>query len=103
MIGKSVGDDFREGKVTLPVIIARRRGDAEDIAFWDRVLDVDQQRESDLAHAIHLIRSTGAADATAAEARAYAELAKAALNTLPQNTWTRALRQLADFCLNRVN
>lgn len=103
VIGKSVGDDFREGKVTLPVIIARRRGDAEDIAFWDRVLDVDQQRESDLAHAIHLIRSTGAADATAAEARAYAELAKAALNTLPQNTWTRALRQLADFCLNRVN
>jgi len=103
VIGKSVGDDFREGKVTLPVIIARRRGDVDDIAFWDRVLDVEQQRESDLAHAIHLIRSTGAAEAAAAEARAYADLAKAALKTLPRNDWTASLEQLADFCVIRVS
>jgi len=103
VIGKSVGDDFREGKTTLPVIIARRRGSTEDQAFWDRVLNVEQQSESDLAHAIHLIRSTGAAEATIREAHAYANLAKAALRTLPDDEWRRALSDLADFCVSRAH
>lgn len=103
VIGKAVGDDFREGKTTLPIIIARRRGSDEDIAFWDRVLDVDKQRDGDLAHAIHLIRSTGAAETTLAEAVAYAELAKGALRTLPQSEWTKALADLADFCVSRAH
>lgn len=103
VIGKAVGDDFREGKTTLPVIIARRRGSAEDHAFWDRVMDIDAQTESDLAHAIYLIRSTGAAEATVSEARAYAELAKAALRDLPTSDWTRALSDLADFCVSRAH
>lgn len=103
VIGKSVGDDFREGKCTLPVIIARRRGSAEDQAFWDRALNVSQQEEGDLAHAIYLIRSTGAAEATVSEARAYADLAKAALRDLPESEWTRALSDLADFCVSRVH
>ena len=103
VIGKAVGDDFREGKSTLPTIIARRRGSAEDIAFWDRALDIEQQTESDLAHAIHLIRSTGAAEATLAEARAYADLAKGALRTLPESEWTKALSDLADFCVSRAH
>lgn len=102
VIGKAVGDDFREGKTTLPVIIARRRGRAEDQAFWDRALDLDQQVESDLTHAIHLIRSTGAAEATLAEASAYAELAKTALKSIPQSEWTIALSDLADFCVKRA-
>lgn len=102
VIGKAVGDDFREGKTTLPVIIARRRGSDDDVTFWDRALDIEQQRESDLAHAIHLIRSTGAADATVAEAKAYADLAKSSLNALPQNAWTQALSDLADFCVARA-
>lgn len=103
VIGKSVGDDFREGKTTLPVIIARRRGSADDQAFWDRALDIDKQTDSDLAHAIHLIRSTGAAEATLAEAVAYAELAKTSLKSLPQSDWTRALSDLADFCVSRAH
>ncbi|MHA7899043.1 MAG: polyprenyl synthetase family protein [Henriciella sp.] len=102
VIGKAVGDDFREGKSTLPVIIARRRGTADDQAFWDRVLNVETQTESDLAHAIHLIRSTGAAEATVAEAQAYADLAKAALRPLPDSEWRQALVDLADFCVSRV-
>lgn len=102
VIGKAVGDDFREGKSTLPVIIARRRGTADDQAFWDRVLNVETQTESDLAHAIHLIRSTGAAEATVAEAQAYADLAKAALRPLPDSEWRQALIDLADFCVSRV-
>lgn len=103
VIGKAVGDDFREGKTTLPVIIARRRGTAEDQDFWDRVLNPEQQTESDLSHAIHLIRSTGAAEATLVEARAYVDLAKAALRSLPQSEWTQALSDLADFCISRAH
>lgn len=103
VIGKSVGDDFREGKSTLPTIIARRRGADEDIAFWDRALDVNRQKDGDLAHAIYLIRTTGAAEATLAEAEAYAELAKSALKSLPQTEWTKALADLADFCVSRAH
>ncbi len=103
VIGKSVGDDFREGKSTLPTIIARRRGSDDDIAFWDRALDIEQQTDADLAHAIHLIRSTGAAEATLAEAKAYAELAKTALKSLPESDWTKALADLADFCVSRAH
>lgn len=103
VIGKSVGDDFREGKSTLPTIIARRRGSDEDVAFWDRALNVDQQKEGDLAHAIYLIRTTGAAEATMAEAVAYAGLAKSALKALPDSEWTKALADLADFCVARAH
>lgn len=103
VIGKTVGDDFREGKSTLPTIIARRRGSDEDVQFWDRALNVDQQKEGDLAHAIYLIRSTGAAEATLAEAVAYAGLAKTALKALPDSEWTQALADLADFCVSRAH
>lgn len=103
VIGKAVGDDFREGKSTLPVIIARRRGSSEDQDFWDRALNPEHQTEGDLAHAIYLIRSTGAAEATLVEARAYAELAKAALRSLPESPWTKALSDLADFCVSRAH
>ena len=103
VIGKAVGDDFREGKSTLPVIIARRRGSSEDQEFWDRALNPEQQTEGDLAHAIYLIRSTGAAEATLVEAKAYAELAKAALRALPESDWTKALGDLADFCVSRAH
>jgi len=101
VIGKSVGDDFREGKITLPVIIARRRGSDEDRAFWDRAMNVDTQEESDLAHAIHLIRQTDAAEASLQEARAYAGLAKSALLSLPDSRYRTVLEELADFCVSR--
>jgi len=103
VIGKVVGDDFREGKITLPVIIARRRGRAEDQTFWARALDLDKQEEGDLARAIHLIRTTGAAEATIAEAEAYVGLAKSALSTLPDTPWRTLLGELADFCIRRVS
>lgn len=102
IIGKSVGDDFREGKLTLPVIIARRRGNDEDRKFWDRAMVPATQAEGDLARAIRLIRSTGAIDATAREAVAYVELAKAALKGLEENDFRKALEDLADFCVSRV-
>ena len=104
VIGKSVGDDFREGKITLPVVIARRRaGSADDRAFWDRALKPDQQRDEDLARAIHLIRTTGAAEATLQEARDYVSLAKQALSALPEGPFRDVLSDLADFTVERVN
>ena len=102
VIGKKVGDDFRECKITLPVVIARRRGNAEDKAFWDRALNPDTQSEDDLTHAIHLIRSTGAAEDTLAEARSYITIAKKALKTVPQSDFVDALADLADFCVDRA-
>lgn len=102
VIGKSVGDDFREGKITLPVIIARRRGSDEDQAFWDRAMNLETQQDSDLAHACHLIRATGAAEATVQEAEAYAALAKGALRVLPKSEARTALEDLADFCVSRA-
>ncbi|MCI4644296.1 MAG: polyprenyl synthetase family protein [Hyphomonadaceae bacterium] len=103
VIGKAVGDDFREGKLTMPVIIARRRGSEEEKAFWDRAMNVETQQESDLARAIHLIRATGAAEATVAEAKAYASLAKQTLNALPASAYRDMLDTLADFCVSRVS
>ena len=102
VIGKSVGDDFRECKITLPVIIARRRGADEDRAFWDRAMNPDTQADADLAHAVHLIRATGAAEATVQEAEAYAGLAKAALRSLPPSIYRDALEEFADFCVTRA-
>ncbi len=103
VIGKSVGDDFREGKITLPVIIARRRGSDDDRAFWDRALVPENQNDSDLAHAVHLIRATGAAEATLQEADAYAALAKAALRALPSSRFRDGLEALADFAVARTS
>ncbi|MEL6662348.1 MAG: polyprenyl synthetase family protein [Pseudomonadota bacterium] len=103
VIGKSVGDDFRECKLTMPVIIARRRGSDEDKAFWDRAMTAQTQQEGDLARAIHLIRATGAADATIAEADAYVALAKQALKGLPASEYRMMLEQLADFTVSRVH
>ena len=102
-IGKSVGDDFREGKITLPVIIARRRGSDDDRTFWDRAMMVETQKPDDLAHAIRLIRQTDAAQASLNEARAYAGLAKSALVTLPDSDYKQVLLDLADFCVSREN
>ena len=101
VIGKSVGDDFREGKITLPVVIARRRGSDEDRAFWDRAMNVETQEESDLARAIHLIRQTDAAQASLDEAKAYVGLAKSALVSLPDSAYKQVLADLADFCVSR--
>ena len=103
LIGKSIGDDFREGKITLPVIIARRRGSESDQTFWDRALDPEKQTDSDLAHAVHLIRSTGAIESAITEAKAYSNIAKAALTALDHSEHLDALNELADFCISRVN
>jgi octaprenyl-diphosphate synthase len=102
VIGKSVGDDFREGKLTLPVIYAREAADARDRKFWDRVMGEREQHESDLAHAIHLIRSSGAAERTLEAARVESAAAQSALARAARGAYHDELANLADYCVNRA-
>src|SRR3546814_6269361 len=68
-MGKDAGDDFREGKATLPVILAYARGDETELALWKDAIECRRTRDADLAHAIRLIRSSFAVDDTLARAR----------------------------------
>ena len=74
-MGKDAGDDFREGKMTLPVILAYARGDAADRKFWKDAVEGHRDADDDFAHAITLVRSTRSVDDTLARARHYGQRA----------------------------
>lgn len=101
-LGKAVGDDFREGKITLPVLVAYHAGDAEEKAFWQRVLEAQDQREGDLQHAMALLDAHGAIKATVARAASYCEHARAALEIFPASALKSALTDTLDFCIQRA-
>jgi octaprenyl-diphosphate synthase len=101
-LGKNTGDDFRERKVTLPVILAHARGDAPERAFWARVIGKGDQREGDLEQAMAFMRKRGALEETRVRALSIAEEAKAALEPLPRGEIARHLRDIADFVVARV-
>lgn len=102
LMGKSVGDDFREAKVTLPVILAFARADAEAQKFWRRAIESGLQSDSDLEHAITLVEETGAIQETMRRARYYADEACKALAPLPDGQIRLALSDIADFCVERA-
>ncbi|HJT43902.1 MAG TPA: polyprenyl synthetase family protein [Rhizomicrobium sp.] len=102
LMGKTVGDDFREAKMTLPIILAHARAKDADKPFWKRVIETGNQTESDLDRAITLIEQTGAMQETMRRARAYADLAKAALAVMPESDIQHALADIADFCVERA-
>lgn len=101
-MGKSVGDDFREGKITLPVILAYRQGGTRDAGFWRRVIEERRQVDNDLAAAIALIESHHAIAETIRRARSYADRACAALVPFQQSPMKTALEDLAGFCVSRA-
>src|SRR5208337_1139476 len=78
-LGKTVGDDFREGKITLPVLAAFAAGDADERGFWQRTIEASQQTDADLDHAMRLIERRGAIRATLDRASRFADAAKARL------------------------
>lgn len=102
VIGKAVGDDFREGKLTLPVLVARERGDKDARAFWDRAMVVANQTDEDLDTALKLIKDTDAVSATLDAARLEVDHAKTALSHLPSSEFVTALSDIADFVVERA-
>jgi len=102
LMGKSVGDDFREGKVTLPVILAHARADDGARRFWKRTIETGPQGESDLDRAITLVEETGAISETMARARAYADQARQALSAVAACETRDVLADIADFCVERA-
>ena len=102
-LGKSVGDDFREGKMTLPVIRAFAKADADDAAFWKRVITENEQKDVDFEKAVSLIRQAGALQSTIDLAKTYAEDARSALSIFPRSKWRATLEDLADFVVERVS
>jgi len=97
-----VGDDFREGKITLPVVLAYRRGNEEERAFWERVIEKREQREGDLEHALELMRGHDAIADTIERARHYGAIAKDALAIFPESAARKALSEAVDFCISRA-
>ena len=102
-IGKNTGDDFRERKLTLPVIKAVALADAEERAFWLRVIEKGDQREGDLDHAMALMARHGAMEAARTEALAWAAQARAALTVLPEHPLRQMLEDLADYVVARIS
>jgi len=103
MLGKRVGDDFREGKITLPVVLSNRRGGAEERAFWRRTLQDGDIQEGDLAQAIALMRRHNAIEETVERARAYGREAQKALDFFPKSDAKAALLDAVDFSISRTH
>ena len=101
-LGKAVGDDFREGKVTLPVILAFLRGDEEQRKFWRRTLEDQEQRDGDLERAIDLMRRHDSLRDTVDRARHYGAIARDALGVFPDGHEKRVLADLIGFAINRA-
>ena len=101
-LGKTVGDDFREGKITGPVLAAYKAGNEADRSFWRRTIEDSEQTDADLDHALILMERTGAIEATLARAKGFAEKAKAALLIFPDGPVRRKLTDVADYTVRRA-
>ncbi len=100
-LGKNAGDDFREGKATLPLLLAIGRAGARETAFFERAVGRLDQAEGDFRRARELVIGTGALQTTLDRAADFAGSAKAALQVLPAGGWREALEALADFAVSR--
>ncbi|MGB3407266.1 MAG: polyprenyl synthetase family protein [Jannaschia sp.] len=100
-IGKNLGDDFREGKLTLPVIRALAKGDAEERSFWKAALE--QGKADDLGRARSILAKYGTLEETRLEALAWRDRAKAALERLPHSDLRDMLADLADYVVARAH
>ena len=101
-MGKDAGDDFRDGKVTLPVILAYARGDAEQRRFWKDAIEGRRVSDEDLAHAIGLLDQCNAGTDTLGRARHYGQRAVAALGRFPDGRAKAALVEAAEFAVSRA-
>ena len=103
VIGKNTGDDFRERKLTLPLIKAVAKSDAAERAFWQRVIEKGDQRDDDLAQAMAIMARHGALEAARAEALDWSARARAALEILPDHPLRGMLSDLAAYVVARIS
>lgn len=101
--GKNVGDDFRERKLTLPLIKAIAAGGDADRDFWVRTIEKGKQQDGDLEHALKLLGKYDSLELSRQDALGWSEKAKRALNTVPQGELTDMLSDLADYVVSRLN
>ncbi len=101
-LGKTVGDDFREGKITLPVLVAYQSGSERERTFWRRTIETLEQNDDDLDHAMQLIAQHGAIDATLDRARRFAREAREALMIFPDCPVRKALADVSDYTVERL-
>ena len=101
-LGKTVGDDFREGKITLPIILAFRRGGDEERVFWRRALEDLDQSDGDLDRAIGLLEKHGALEDTVERSRHYGAIARDAMGIFDDSPHKQALVDVIDFCIERA-
>jgi octaprenyl-diphosphate synthase len=101
-LGKTVGDDFREGKITLPVLVAYQAGDAAEQAFWHRTIETSEQADADLDEAMRLMAQHDAIRETLTRAACFAAAAKSALGVFADSTLRRTLADVADYTVSRA-
>lgn len=101
--GKNLGDDFRERKLTLPMIKAIAAGGSTDHAFWKRTIERGDQQSGDLETCQELLSKYGALEAARADAFGWADVAKAALQKVPAHDLRDMLHDLADYVVDRIN
>ena len=102
-LGKNVGDDFREGKITLPVVLSFRRGTQSERAFWDRTLGKGEIADGDLDTALAMMAKHHAIEDTVGRARHYGAIATDALALVPPSAVKTALEEAVAFCIARAH
>ena len=102
-LGKNVGDDFREGKITLPVVLSFRRGNEAERAFWKRVLEKGDILDGDLETALATMKKHRALEGTVERARLYGAMARDALELFPPSPWKHALLDAVEFAVQRAH
>ncbi len=100
-LGKSIGDDFREGKITLPLILSFRRGSEAERAFWRRTIVAGEIGDGDLERAVGLMKKHKAVEATLERARSYGAIARDALAIFPERREKTAMQDVIAFCVTR--
>lgn len=102
-LGKNLGDDFREGKITLPVVLSFRRGNDEERAFWKRALEDGQHGDAELERAIGIMKKHRAIEDTIERAKHYGAMARDALAIFNDTPMKRAMLEAVDFCIARAH
>jgi octaprenyl-diphosphate synthase len=102
-LGKNVGDDFREGKITLPVVLSFRRGTPPEREFWRRTLEKGEVGERDLETALATMKRHRALEDTIERARHYGAMARDSLELFPPSAWKHALLEAVEFAISRAH